>query len=916
MSINIELDTIDTKLSIGMEKTIKAIVSPADASEKVVWSVNNENVLLTVNDKVPENTLLLYGNELHPTLENCEVIQTENSFSLTSYNASNAVVKYELFGLDPNETYTLTMNYTTNIAVEIYHGDTCTSGNTAKIYNLTGHSSYTIVFYNDLGTSENWSITNITFKDSKGGENRPVYDGRTATIKALSEGNAVLTCSNQNKDIITTCNIEVLSYIEDKDLGYRRGLFSWIYDDLLECNAIARAANVLNLTELYQLIENITTFTQTEFDELSDAIYNLKCATKHNVDLVYLDGAAEWYVDPAPAKARIDKIVEFNTSNKNNIAINKIMFDIEPWSAGITGWYPDYQVTMLEIYNYCKSKNLELLLCVPFWLDNGIDPTIVTDFHKIVIDLCDAYVCMNYNKNAYLTAMDIEMEYIKEKNKYVYSAAECQPVNDQWGVTENLTYYNDGLDVLYSHWRNLYDKYAYDKLGFAIHDFNNAIKQWTNEVDITEAAIQSVSFDKESDHIVSNDSVPVVYKLNYDWAPINANKDFNISISDPTIATYDAISDSIIFNKNGTVDVIITSNENQSITDNIQLTLTGQTEEPEKQLVAEYKFNNTLYDLIPEFNAEFTDYTHEDIVDGEVTTRTIYSSSLPTMIRFGSGDSNSTNRESSLLEITELKTDNLTTMSYMFANCENLTYINSSNWNTSNVTEMIWLFVRCNSLRTVEGINNWDTKKVTNMDSVFSGCRSLTSLDLSNWNTSQVADIGWMFDNCNSLISLDLSNWNTANVEYIEGMFTNCSSLTSLDLSNWNTSQVTNMNNMFEGCSSLTSLDISNFDLNNVNTYYSGLFLNCNKLLTVNMNNSDYNSVNKIIEQLPTRTSNAMGALSIAGVDDISQVNINDAKTKFWIIENSREIKSIKINNKDISKVYKGSLRIKKMYIG
>ena len=52
MSINIELDTIDTKLSIGMEKTIKAIVSPADASEKVVWSVNNENVLLTVNDKV------------------------------------------------------------------------------------------------------------------------------------------------------------------------------------------------------------------------------------------------------------------------------------------------------------------------------------------------------------------------------------------------------------------------------------------------------------------------------------------------------------------------------------------------------------------------------------------------------------------------------------------------------------------------------------------------------------------------------------------------------------------------------------------------------------------------------------------------------------------------------------------------
>ena len=82
------------------------------------------------------------------------------------------------------------------------------------------------------------------------------------------------------------------------------------------------------------------------------------------------------------------------------------------------------------------------------------------------------------------------------------------------------------------------------------------------------------------------------------------------------------------------------------------------------------------------------------------------------------------------------------------------------------------------------------------------------------------------------------------------------------------------------------------------------------------MNNSDYNSVNKVIAQLPTRASDNLGVLSIAGVDDISQVNINDAKTKFWIIENFREIKSIKINNKDISKVYKGSLRIKKMYIG
>ena len=278
--------------------------------------------------------------------------------------------------------------------------------------------------------------------------------------------------------------------------------------------------------------------------------------------------------------------------------------------------------------------------------------------------------------------------------------------------------------------------------------------------------------------------------------------------------------------------------------------------------IAEYKFNNTIYNLFPEFNTEFTDYTYEDIVDGEVTTRTIISDDLPTIVRFGTGNASSTNRESSLLEIIELKTDNLTTMSYMFSNCENLTYINSSNWNTSNVTEMIWLFVRCNSLRTVEGINNWDTKKVTNMDSVFSECRSLTSLDLSNWNTSQVADIGWMFDNCNSLISLDLSNWNTANVEYIEGIFTECSSLKE-----------------------------------------------------ITMYNSDVNSINEIISVLPTRTT--LGYMYISR-DILNNANISEAESKMWrILPLGGRVKNVYINGNNISNmITKQNKKIKGIYLG
>ena len=70
----------------------------------------------------------------------------------------------------------------------------------------------------------------------------------------------------------------------------------------------------------------------------------------------------------------------------------------------------------------------------------------------------------------------------------------------------------------------------------------------------------------------------------------------------------------------------VEGNNNEILPENVEVEIAVL----DQYKIAEYKFNNTLYDLIPEFNAEFTDYTYEDIVDGEVTTRTIYSSSLPT----------------------------------------------------------------------------------------------------------------------------------------------------------------------------------------------------------------------------------------------------------------------------------------------
>ena len=59
---------------------------------------------------------------------------------------------------------------------------------------------------------------------------------------------------------------------------------------------------------------------------------------------------------------------------------------------------------------------------------------------------------------------------------------------------------------------------------------------------------------------------------------------------------------------------------------------------------------------------------------------------------------------------------------------------------------------------------------------MFCDCNSLTNLNLSNFNTQNVTNMNSMFKDCNSLIKLNLY-FNTQNVTDMNDMFKNCNSL-------------------------------------------------------------------------------------------------------------------------------------------
>ena len=90
-------------------------------------------------------------------------------------------------------------------------------------------------------------------------------------------------------------------------------------------------------------------------------------------------------------------------------------------------------------------------------------------------------------------------------------------------------------------------------------------------------------------------------------------------------------------------------------------------------------------------------------------------------------------------------------MNAMFQQCNELEYLDLSNFDTSNVKEMRLMFNECHKLKEIKGINILNTENVTNMMGMFLECKVLEYLDLSNFDTSNVKYMNCMFNECHKL---------------------------------------------------------------------------------------------------------------------------------------------------------------------
>jgi len=333
-----------------------------------------------------------------------------------------------------------------------------------------------------------------------------------------------------------------------------------------------------------------------------------------------------------------------------------------------------------------------------------------------------------------------------------------------------------------------------------------------------------------------------------------------------------------------------------------------------KGMIAHYAYDAMIAnDYIPVFNDEFTDFEVFDYLNERqgIMHRTIESNQLPTLMRFGQSAAGNDGVENipknllSLLEVYDCDTNNLNTMENMFDwcinvikinanwvtskvtnmramfnNCQKLTSLDVSGFDTSNVTDMRYMFSYCNKLTSLD-VSNFNTGNVTTMRSMFANCYNLTSLDVSNFNTSKVNNISNMFSYCNKLTSLDVNNWDTSNVVAAHYMFDACSSLKVLHLSNWDTTKISLMQFMFASCHTLSVLDLCNFTINE-NTNIEVLFSSA--LRVIRCNNAE--SVRMIVPKLITKEQELEPGIIISDAE-ISEETLAALAAKNWTVVTS-----------------------------
>lgn len=256
-----------------------------------------------------------------------------------------------------------------------------------------------------------------------------------------------------------------LLFADNKNIEYRKGLFSWDAKTIEPENRIAlyQITTQLEINEVYQELDQIAV-TNANAYALSNELHD------KNIDLYLLTGSRKWTYEPdgKPMLDEIARAVAFR-DHWGKDKLKGIVFDIEPytsqrWKDGEQDLLmKNYVTAMRTVYDVAKGEALRVVLCIPKWFDLEYKEVLIE-----LMDCCDEISVMNYGRTDEYENIADEIEYARARNQDITCIFEFQAVGAH-GLTEDKTYHDLGVDIAKQNFEKLYNKAGYSNLKFAYH---------------------------------------------------------------------------------------------------------------------------------------------------------------------------------------------------------------------------------------------------------------------------------------------------------------------------------------------------------------------------------------------------------------------------------------------------------------
>lgn len=261
---------------------------------------------------------------------------------------------------------------------------------------------------------------------------------------------------------------------------------------------------------------------------------------------------------------------------------------------------------------------------------------------------------------------------------------------------------------------------------------------------------------------------------------------------------------------------------------------------------------------------------------------------------------------------------NLSSVSYMFSGCSNITSIDMTGADLSNCTGFNHMFYQCSNLSTANFTNLIATSSTT-VESLFKFCTSLTTiiLDGSEWGpiannlditsgagshtisaigaTFNAASYNAFFKNNRKVTSIDVTNAITTQAN-IDTMFYYTSELASINLTGLDISNATSIAHWFQysGISAVPpTLELMNVGVSNKAATY--FFDHCNNLVNADFGSMDLSFITNCSRFL--QNCSGLTTVSFNGADLSSCTNLS------FVFYGCSNLTTISILNTDFSAV-------------